>query len=346
MYAKLDELRKHMDFAKFDELTKEKCTNMATALLDKYNDETKATNIVMDWQKTKFTGAINELAKSRGVKTDDLTQETLAGLVELSTIMLQLPRAMAIGRDLVRIEPMMKASRRVRIRAHGKAGRSVRGMTAAARKKAVNSFITIEANSEIEQGAEWDNNAIEDIEYPAIQEDVGDAVSDVMDLETEIIVKFINSIPTGNLATGARIDNKDNGIFSYDDMLAGWEALASTNYMGDTMAMNTRHLKTIMADQRFIDDRLLGRFVDVQNGRFGRSILGFDILVSNHIPKDRVIFMQKKYPVIMALRRDRMMSPYDEVQQGKHYYGVGVSTRYDLYEAVPQGLAMMDVKGF
>lgn len=347
MYAKLDGLKAKMDLGKFDEMTQDNCMNMATLLMDKYDkSELKAAQTVATWHASKFSKSLQDKAETlrkAGAHYDDLEQATLAGLTELATFMYQLPRADAIGRMLVRIEPIQEKLRKVRIRSHGKAARSVRGKPSAGRKRPENRFINLTAEDEIEQGAEWDKNSMEDLDYPAIQEDVRGAVTDVNDLETQIIITFLNDIPAAELAGGKRIANHTAGTVDYQDIVAGWATLKRDNFKPTVCAFHTDAIEQLLLDKRFLDERIMGKFMDPVNGMLGKSLLGMTYLCSNHIPKDRMFFIEEGWPAIMAVRRDRLMEPYTEVDGGKTTYGVSVSTRYGLHKAVPEAMAVTDI---
>ncbi len=341
----ISEIADIMSNEKFDEASILNVTNLATTLMDRAGKgEAQAVETAVKWNRQPFMKHIRKHAERvlpRGTKYD-LSQQETAGLIELAGMVYEEPGPMIIGRDLCRIEMMSSTIKRVRIRARAKAGKVARGGKAKGDKSVVSRFELIQAEDVISSSTEWDQKTLEDLEWDGVSDDTRGAVESVMEDESQLIIDELISIPAGETAGGVVLKPKTQNEFKYEDMVNIWKTLQVDKYAADTMAINPNEMASLLTDSKFIDSTMLGEFMNPATGKFGKALLGMQVLCSTQIPMGKIIAMEKKFPLIYAIRRDRMLEPYNKEGENGAIHGITVSTRYGMTKAVPKGMVVMD----
>ena len=278
----------------------------------------------------------SNIMKTKGY---DVGQEDTAAINELVTQIIEAPTPDAIGRDLVRIIETTKETIKVRKPSLGKARKTSRGKKTTS-KGMRNAFVSITVDDEYEASDDWDMNYLEDSEWNVAAEETEEVDRAVMQLETEDIEADLQAIADADLATGAEIGAASAGTFAWADFCNLWGAVASENFSPDKTAMNPLQMADAFKVDQFVNSLMLGDFVDLSVGRFGRTVLGTDVLSSSLITATDVFMLDANAAVILALRRDQLVTTYQDDKE--HEFGVQVSTRYGRAYGHKNAVARMD----
>ena len=273
---------------------------------------------------------------------NDTSQDPTADLVELSELVYSTPGPIAIGRELVNIVMMGKPTKRVRIKDRAKTGLTSRMAKSRSSKRVVHRFIDLLPKREFEAHATWDEQSLEDLEYDAVGDDVQGISEAMQEDESQHILTKIFSTEVGKISGGAAINAETAGEMQFNDIINMFTRLQEHNYVGDKLAIHPLQFADLMKQQVFQDSLMLGEYVNYNRGSFGKTLLGFQIYVSPQVPATKAVGMQTKYPYIYAIRRNKLMESYQEVTNGSIEYGIKVSTRAEMYEAVPAGMTLLE----
>ena len=266
-------------------------------------------------------------------------QEDTAAINELVTQIIEAATPLAIGRDLARIIETTKETIKVRKPSTGKARRTSRGKKTTS-KGTRNSYLTINVDDEYEASDDWDLNYLEDSEWNVLAEETEEVKRACDQLETEDIESDLQGIADSDLATGAEISAASAGTFAWADFCNLWGAVASENFIPNKTAMNPLQMADIFKVDQFVNSLMLGDFVDLSVGRFGRTVLGTDVLSSSLITATDVFMLDANMAIMLALRRDSLITTYED--QKEKEFGVQCSTRYGRGYGRKESVARMD----
>jgi len=267
-------------------------------------------------------------------KSTDIT----AGINELSGVILDAAAPNAIGRELVRIIETQKTSTKVRLPAKGSAQKGSRGN----KTKSLGTreaFITLTPDKEFEVSEEWDRNYLEDAEWDVASQEAADLAVSLKELESQEIIDTLEATAAGNLATGAVISADTAGTFTYNDMVDLWAAVRSEDFTPNKCAMHTDQLSDLFKDSDFKDNLILGELLDIGTGKFGRTILGCDVLSSSQVTQQHVMMLDNSRTLLYCLRRDTLAAPYEKPP---HTTGLQLSTRYDIAAGQSKAMSQME----
>lgn len=288
-------------------------------------------------QTSKHELLKNPLFKSLMKKANALSTDTTSNLTEATGIVLDASSPLAIGRSLVRVIETTKQSVQVRkprfVRAV-KTKRSQKGASGGQR----NDYITINVNQEIEASDLWDKQYLEDADY-----DVASAEATALGrnhdvTETETIIKFLNDISAANIAGGANLSAITPGTFTFNDIVNLWNSVTRTDFTPNVLALHPDQLSDLMKEDEFKDQQILGEFFDPAQGRFGRLIMGLEILSSSLMTPGTAFVLNTEDVALYPVRRDKML---DSFQPTIKEFEMQVTTRFGIDEGRPEELARM-----
>ena len=289
------------------------------------NDKTVSTSL-KNWKDNPLM----QLYK----RTHTASQDETAGIQELSSTVLEALRPDAIGRELVNIKETTHDAVKIRKRKKGKAVKTNRGTISIQSKGGRNDFITVRPDEEMETSEEWDLNHLEDAEWSVAPEQAEDASNDLMELETSLIMEKLKAIT--NTESAGKITRQSGGITA-DNLIEAWGKVKAKNATPDCCVLHTNQLVELMKDDDFKDATLLGEFCDYRRGMVG-MFLGMQVYVSNLTPENETYIFDKMRVLYMALRRDRLMIPYE---LPPHTTGIQISTRYGFEYGDKQSLSQI-----
>lgn len=266
-------------------------------------------------------------------------QEATAAINELVTQIVEAPVPLAIGRDLVRIIETTKETIKVRKPSTGKARRTSRGKITTS-KGTRNTYIPITVDDEYEASDQWDLNYLEDSEWNVVQEETTEVKRANDQLETEDIIADLVAIADADLATGAEVSAGTSNLFVWADFCNLWGAVASEDVIPNKTAMNPLQMADIFKTDQFVNSLMLGDFVDLSVGRFGRTILGTDVLASSLVTSSDVFMLDANSAIMLALRRDSLINTWEDAKEKE--FGVQCSTRYGRAYGRKETVARMD----
>ena len=265
-------------------------------------------------------------------RTHNAQQDATAGIQELSSMVLEARRPDAIGRDLVRLFETTHDAVKIRKPAKGKAVKTDRGTLSIQSKGERNEFITITPDDEIEASEEWDLKFLEDAEWNVASSQAASIAADLQELETEQIFKQLKAITNANAA--GRVNKADTASLTADHLIDAWGLVKEQNATPDCCTMHPKDLTKLLKDDDFKDSTLLGEFANYSMGMVG-MFMGMQMFVSSLHPENEIYVFDKNRVLMMALRRDRLVTPYE---MAPHTMGIQISTRY--------GFAHGDTKSF
>lgn len=259
------------------------------------------------------------------LKEHNLSNETTAAINELSSTAIEAAAPNAIGRDLVRLIETQKESVKIRLKALGKAKETARGNKSKSSGQK-NTYITITPDDEIEASEDWDYKFVEDSDWNILAEETEEVARACRDKETSLIVADLEGIAAGSLAGGNTISAASANTFAWVDFTKMWGAVAAENWVPDKTALNPNQAADLFATEQFVNSLMLGNYVDLSRGVFGKTILGTDILVSSKISNGKASMLDSTKVIQYVLRRDMMITTWEETKDNN--FGVKCSNRY------------------
>jgi len=305
--------------------------NTASSIIK--NDTSNSEKYDLDVETFDKSGLSKSWAKSKNT----LASDPLAGIVELVSTVLEAPSGATIGRDMVTITETVQESIKIRlpnIAVASDTSSKKKGNSVGERNK----FLTLTPDQEIENSEEYDDNYLENSSWNVTQRQIA-AISKGHDLkETKKIIDFYTSLPNSSLATGALIPVNTIGTFSYDDLVDLWESLG--NFDGTVMVMNKKTYASLIKDPNFKDKTIFGSILDIQTGRMGTVVLGFDILISTLVTNNIVLAIDVAMAGQYVLRRNKVLKTFAPSINSEQ---VQVSSRFDLKLGRIGSVAKMDI---
>ncbi len=301
-------------------LLNRKCYTMADVIkggMETGDNNVSSQQVLTEFQKSPFYKSIAKHTKA---------QDATAAINELTGIVLDAAAPDAIGREFVRIIETVKESIKVRLPSRGKARRTGRKTSTTSRGQR-ETFVTLTPDKEFESRDIWDTNYLEDADWDVASEEAAETSRALKELESQEIIDHIQAIATASLATGALVSAVAAGTMSYADLVNLWSAIRGENFHPDKVYLHTDQAGDLFKDSDFKDSTILGEFVDIAAGRFGRTILGVDIFVSTQVPATEVTMVDSKIGVLYALRRDSMVTTFE---LPPNETGIQISTRYAI----------------
>lgn len=301
-------------------LLNRKCYTMADVIkggMDTGDNKISSSQILESLTKSPFYGIILKHTKA---------QDATAAINELTGIVMDAAAPDAIGREFVRIIETVKESIKVRLPSRGKAKKTGRKTSTTSRGQR-ETFVTLTPDKEFEARDVWDTNYLEDADWDVASEEAAETARALAELESQVLIDHIQAIATASLATDALVSAATAGTLAYTDLVNLWSAIRGEDFHPDKVYMHTDQAGDLFKDPDFKDSTILGEFVDIAAGRFGRTILGVDIFVSTQVPKTEVTMVDSKLGVMYALRRDKMVTTFE---LPPNETGIQISTRYDI----------------
>lgn len=258
-----------------------------------------------------------------------LTAVDANALGELSNIIIGAPAPDAIGRQLVIKVDTVKPSVRFRKPKLAKAYDTNIGGEKTESIGERYDWVDINCNLGAEASEEWSLDFVEDAEWDVLSAEAAAIGEAVKVRETEKILATYEGIADGSLAGGAAVSAASAGTTSYADLVNLWGKVKAQNRTPNVCFMHPDQFTDLWKDEKFISSLFFGEFVDKSRGVFGRSILGFDIVVSSLVTATHVYMVDTKRAVGFPLRRDTLVVPYDPTGK-KTMAGVQATTRFGL----------------
>ena len=313
-----------------EQLEKRHCYTMADVIQGNEIDGEDVGELQNSLVNSKFMKALTKY-------NNDLSTDTTAALTELTSIVLDPATPNTVGRSLVNIVDTVAASIKIRKPRIGLAVDSARTSKGPS-KGSRNDYFTLTPNKEIESSDQWDSNFLEDAEYDVASQEAASlgAAYDVK--ETKTILKFFENIAAAKLAGGANVGAKNVGTLAYDDIVNLWSAVASTDYVPDTVVMHPEQYADLLKDDDFKDTQIFGDYLDIKQGKYGGLILGLQILVTSLQKKQHVYVLDSKRAAFLCFRRDKILKTF---QPAMDTFEARVSSRYDIGEGRPETFARM-----
>ena len=313
-------------------LLNRRCYSMADVIkggMDTGDNKKSSQQILAEFQKSPFYRQAAKHAKS---------QDATAAINELSGIVLDAAAPDAIGRNFVRVIETVRESIKVRLPSRGKAKKTGRKTITTSRGQR-ETFVTLTPDKEFEASDVWDTNYLEDADWDVASEEAAETARALKELESLEIITHIQAIAAASLATGALVGATTAGTLAYADLVNLWSAVRGENFAPDKIYMHTDQAGDLFKDTDFKDSTLLGEFIDIALGHFGRTILGVDIFVSTQVPATEVTMVDSKIGVLYCLRRDSMVTTFELPPNES---GIQISTRYDLKDGRTKAIARME----
>lgn len=313
-----------------EELKKRGCHSMAHALESDDFEGTSSQELVEQLGSNQFIKSY--------IKSHSSSSDATAAIVELSSTILEAAEPENIGRLLVRIMETTATSTKIRLPKRGKAVSSARSKRSTSFGEK-NDYITISPNDFIEASEEWDDTFIEDAEWDESARQAAAIGSAHDEKETQIIIDALQAIPEGVIAGAGNLAAETDGIFTWNDIVNLWNRVKNEKRTPTLMAIHTDQLADLFKDPDFKDKTLLGEFLDVDKGMFGKTILGVQVVASTSMKPGTVLMMDPTKTMIYTLRRNKLFKSYTDDKDDK--FGVKVSSRYSLDEGRPECMARM-----
>lgn len=309
-------------------LSNRRCYTMADVLSGK---DTEAADIALTLHSAKDNRLIKAIMKDPVFKAKyeenkhTLGEEATAAINELSQTAIDAAAPNAIGRDLVRLIETTKESVKIRLKALGNAKPSDRAKKTYSKGQR-NSYITITPDDEIESSDEWDLKFVEDSDWNILAEETEEVARACRQKETSLIIADLEGVSAGDLAGGATVDSATNGTLAWGDFTKLWGAVAAADFTPNKTALNPNQAADLFATEQFVNSLMLGDFVDLSRGIFGRTILGTDVLVSSLITNGKASMLDSTKVIQYVLRRDMMVTTWENTKDSE--FGVKCSNRY------------------
>ena len=310
-------------------LVNRKCYTMADVIkggMDTGDNKISSSQILDSMIKSPFYKQIIKHTKA---------QDATAAINELSVIVLDAAAPDAIGREFVRVIETTRESIKVRLPSRGKAKKTGRKTMTTSRGQR-ETFVTLTPDKEFEASDVWDTNYLEDADWDVASEEAAETSRALKELESQTLIDHIQAIATASLATDALVSAATAGTLAYADLVNLWSAIRGENFHPDKVYMHTDQAGDLFKDSDFKDSTILGEFVDIAAGRFGRTILGVDIFVSTQVPATEVTMVDSKIGVLYALRRDSMITTFE---LPPNETGLQISTRYAIKDGRTKAIA-------
>lgn len=264
------------------------------------------------------------LYRSYEKSVNTVTSDTLPDLVELISEAINAPTPATIGRSLINLHTTTSENLKIRLprlAVASKTNNTKKGRSVGER----NDFVTLTPNQEIEDSDQWNINDLEDRPWNLQQSDIA-AIGVGHDIkETSNILDFYNNLPVDTLGTGALIPVNSANEFGWSDIVDMWVGM--DNFNPNALVMNRKTYGLLIKDQDFKDQTILGEFVDLSTGVFGRTLLGFDIFVSTLQADNLVLGIDTSSAGQYALRRNKVLKTF---QSSINDTQIQISSRFDL----------------
>lgn len=312
-------------------LLNRKCYTMADVIkgsLDEGSDGQSSTEILRKFKSSPWYGMISRHTKS---------QDATAAINELSSVVLEAAVPDAIGRDLARVIETKRDSIKVRLPSAGKARSTSKGKLTTSKGQR-ETFVTLTPDKEIEASEEWDRNYLEDADWDVASEEAAEVARSLAEKESSLIITQLKNVAAADLAGGGNLGAITAGTLTFNDLANLWGRVKAENFSPNVVAMHPDQATDLFKDADFKNQLILGEFLDFENGRFGRTILGFTILVSSLMTQQHVYMLNSNLAVLYALKRDRLAIPYEKPP---HTSGIQISSRYDLKDGRTKAFARM-----
>jgi len=302
------------------ELLNRQCHTMADVIkggMDTGDNKVSSDQVKESLLKSPFYAQILKHTKA---------QDATAAINELTNIVLDASAPDAIGRNFVRIIETTRESIKVRLPSRGKARKTGR-KTSTTSRGGRETFVTLTPDKEFESRDVWDTNYLEDADWNVASEEAAETSRALKELESQTIIDHIQAIATASLSGGALLSAAAAGTLAYADLVNMWSRIGGENFHPDVVYMHTDQAGDLFKDSDFKDSTILGEFLDISRGMFGKTILGVQIMVSTQVPATEVTMLDSNIAVMYALRRDGMVTTFD---LPPNETGIQISTRYDL----------------
>jgi len=313
-------------------LLNRKCHTMADVILgakETGDNKISSRQILESLQKSPFYNQIIKHTKA---------QDTTAAINELSGIVIDAAAPNAIGRNFVRVIETVKESIKIRLPSRGFARKTGRKTSTTSRGQR-ETFVTCTPTDEFESRDVWDTNYLEDADWDVAAEEAAETSRALKELESQTLIDHIQAVSTANLASGGLVSAAVAGTMAYADLVNMWSAIQAENFTPDKVYMHPDQAGDLFKDSDFKDSTILGEFVDIATGHFGRTILGVDIFVSTQVPATEVTMLDSKIAVLYCIRRDAMVTTFD---LPPNETGIQISTRYDLQDGRSAAIARIE----
>ena len=308
------------------------CHTMADVILgakDTGDNKVSSQQVRTAMEKSPFYAQIMRHTKA---------QDATAAINELTGIVIDASAPNAIGREFVRIIETTKESIKVRLPSRGFARKTGR-KTSTTSRGSRETFVELTPNDEFESRDVWDTNYLEDADWDVASAEAQETSRAIKELESQTIIDHIQAVSTANLASSGLVSAASAGAMAYADLVNMWSAIQAENFTHDKVYMHPDQAGDLFKDSDFKDSTILGEFVDIATGHFGRTILGVDIFVSTQVPATEVTMLDSNIAVFYCLRRDAMVTTFD---LPPNETGIQISTRYALDDGRSASIARIE----
>ena len=293
-----------------------------------------------DFEGTSSQELVEQLGNNQFVKSymkkHSSSSDATAAIVELSSIILEAGEPENIGRQLVRVAETTASSMKIRLPKRGKAVSSARSKRSTSFGER-NSYITITPDQFIEASEEWDDTFIEDAEWDESARQAAAIGSAHDEEETVKIIAALEAIPNSVIASSATYSAETPNTFAWNDIVNMWNLVKNEKGTPNVLALHTDQLADLFKDADFKDKTLLGEFLDVEKGMFGKTILGVQVIASTLMTPGTAFMLDTEKTMVYTLRRNKLFKTYTDDKEDK--FGVKVSSRYSLDEGRPEFMA-------
>ena len=252
-------------------------------------------------------------------------QEGTAAINELSSTIIDFGKPNSIGRSIVHVIETSRESVKIRKPEKAVARKTGRGKKTTSRGL-TNTYETVTPTLYFEDSESWDQTFVEDTDWNVMAEETAEVVRSVSELESQTLIDIIEAITAANLASGGLISATTGGTLSWTDICNLWGAVADENFLPDAFFAKNTQLADLFKEEEFTNSLMLGDFVDLSVGKFGKTILGAQALGSSLVTATEITMLDSTKVLHYVLRRDEMLRTWEDEKDDE--FGVAVSTRY------------------
>lgn len=276
-------------------------------------------------QNIKNDPAFKAKLKSLFGGNHTLAQEATAALNELTSTIIDFGKPNSIGRSIAHVVETSRESVKFRRPEAGAARKTGRGKKTTSRGL-TNTYDTVNPTEYFEESESWDQTFVEDSDFNVMAEETSEVVRSVSELESQEIIDQIEAITASTLAAGGLTAATNSGLLQWPDICNLWGAIADQNFLPDAFFAKNTQLADLFKEEEFTNSLMLGDFVDLSVGKFGKTILGAEALGSSLVTATEVTMLDSTKVLHYVLRRDEMIRTWEDDKNNE--FGVAVSTRY------------------
>jgi hypothetical protein len=273
-------------------------------------------------QENLFLKKYSQLSIKEGLFSD-----SIGPLGHLQDTMIARAHPLAIGRDIIQMQPTTQPSERWPIDSKAIAYTYAEG-TATRTSGIKTQFINVSTNELAEASEQWTQQYVEDCMTLNVVDTMINRLSLALtENETSAILSLYNNVLDEDLAGRSPIDQGEK-VMDWNAALKLRNCLRSENFHPKVLVLSTTQLSQLLLDDRFVNiNAIPSREVDVNEGMINQ-ILGMKVRCSSLVPNGTAYAIDPLVASIMLLRRDVTVEDWSDPKNDQ--YGIKATTRFGL----------------